>query len=392
MTSDAITGTAQFLIPTLRGLLFDMEPGKHPGLTVGMVFLVAALVARPSRAEANKLLLPLLVVASSVLGIAYGAQAAHWFAVRHLVPTAPLFVLALAWALDRLARRDRAIFVLALLALGIAYWPLSARFVYEKTLEVVDPFDPSADHRYLAAHSGPKDLVYFNVLARAGWYENLRGPTDPRWSYALRWDPIVEPLEKIIPRIWDDATAYRSLWFALYKGSFGPNGPLIGWLDANLYPAGGTWQEDMLYLAYVVPRGDWANAQPEARFANGISLDRARWTAQAQPDGTCAIELVWQTASPLNADLKVFVHGVDAAGQLVTQHDAVPGMGLHPANSWPPGTAVLDRHGLLLPAGRSGPTALHLRVGFYDSHTGERLRLLDGRDAIDVGTCTVGGP
>lgn len=390
VTGNPLVGTAQFLIPTLRGLVFDMVPERRPGLVVGIVLLGAALAARPTRSEARQLLLPLFTIALGVLSIAYGAQAARWFAVRHLVPTAPFLGLALAWALDRLAGwRGWAPLTAALLALGIAYWPLSARVVYEKNLEVVDPFDPGADHRYLAARSTPDDLVYFNVLARAGWYENLRSPADPPWTYAMRWDPIIEPMEQIIPRIWRDAASHRALWFVLYKGNYGPNAPLVGWLDANLYPAAGNWQEDMLYMAYIVPRGAWRCVRPEGRWANGIYLESACWTPEAPPGRACAVELTWRTASPINADLKVFVHALDAAGRLVAQHDGVPGMGLRPVNAWPLETPVLDRHGLLLSV---GPGELRLLVGFYDSHTGQRVHLEDGRDAIALGTCAIVKP
>jgi len=169
----------------------------------------------PAASEAKKLLLPLFVLSLSVVGIAY-SSGVYWFAVRHLVPASAFLCLALAWALDRLGSLWRPLLPIALVALAVAYWPTSTRFIYDKTLEVVDPFDPAEDYRYLAGKAGPGDLVYFNVLARAGWYENLRRPGDPRWSYAMRWDPIVEPMERIAARIQRDAQAHHRLWFVLY--------------------------------------------------------------------------------------------------------------------------------------------------------------------------------
>ena len=397
MGTNPILGTIEFLKPTIGGLAFVYGSGWHVAAVVGIVLVAGLLVGEWKRSEVTKLLLPLLAVGISAVLIAYSAQASRWFAVRHLVPASPFLALALAWAMDRLASRWWPLLPIVLLALGMAYWPASTRFVYEKTLEVVDPFDPTEDYRYLTGRAAPGDLIYFNVLARAGWYENLRQPQDPAWSYAMRWDPIIEPMERIAARIARDQ-AHRRLWFALYKGSFGPNAPLKEWLDSNLYPAGGEWRGDMLYLAYAKAADPGVRVLPAASppvkparddlFVNGIRLKSAEWTATARAGGVCTLSLVWEAERPVTASYKVFVHATDPTGRPIAQHDAIPSADNRPTNSWQPGVEVLDRHGLFLPM--SGlPSGTQLRVGFYDAKTGERLRLTDGRDAIELGTLTV---
>jgi len=266
----------------------------------------------------------------------------------------------------------------------VAYWPTCTRFVYEKTLEVTDPFDPTEDYRYLAGRAGPGDLVYFNVLARAGWYESLRRPLDAPWSYAMRWDPIIEPLERIAARIERDAQSHHRLWFVFHQGNYGPNADLVAWLDANLYPAGGEWQGEMLYLAYVAPGDGWEQTRRDDRFEEGIRLTGARWTAQPRAGDAAALELTWSVERPPARSYKVFVHVVDGAGQVVAQHDGVPGSGQRPTNSWVAGVEVPDRHGLLLPA--VDPGELSIRVGLYDPDTGRRLRLAGGADVVELGT------
>jgi hypothetical protein len=333
--------------------------------------------------------LPTLVLGLSALGTAYSARA-YWFAARHLVPACTFLGLALAWSLDRLVARWRPLLPAALLALVVAYWPAGAHFVYEKTLEVVDPFDPGADHRYLAQHAGPGDLVYFNVLARAGWYESLRGPGDPAWRYAMRWDPVIEPLERITARITRDAEDHPRLWFALYKGDHGPNAPLVEWLQAHLYPAGGEWQGDMLYLAYVIPEDEWAGGARSDCFEGGICLTDARWTPSPRAGGAGALTLTWCAERPVPGSYKVFVHATDGTGRVLAQHDGIPAAGTRPTNSWPAGVEVLDRHGLLLPVpGLTPASLLHIRVGLYDPDTGRRLPLVDGSDAIELCTWAV---
>jgi len=386
---DPILGTIQFLKPTIGGLAFVYGSGWHTAVILGLVLLIGLALGLRTSIQAKKLLLPLLAVGISVVGIAYGAQASYWFAARHLVPASVFLLLALAWALDRLAARGWPLLLIALVALGVTYWPASTGTVYAKMLEVVDPFDPSADYRFLVQRAGPDDLLYFNVLARAGWYENLRRPQDPAWSYAMRWDPIIEPIEQIAQRIERDTGTYERLWFVLYKGTFGPNEPLKDWLDANLYPAGGEWQEDVLFLSYAAPKGEWKSAVSEFRFANGIRLKNARWTESAKVGGTCALQMVWDTTQAVGGDYKVFVHAVDDAGQLVAQHDAPPGTGSRPTTTWQVGEEVPDRHGLFLPEAVPGSQQLHLRVGLYDSNTGERLPLTDGHEAIELGSFEV---
>lgn len=376
--ADPFWGTIAFLKPTLEGLAFTDGTGRRAVWAVALV-LAAGLFAGPlTRQELRKLLLPLLAVGFTVLGVAYSAQASRWFAVRHLVPAGLFLGLAMAWALDRLAARWRPLLPVALAALALVYWPTCTRFVYEKTLEVVDPFDPTEDHRYLAQHAGPDDLVYFNVLARAGWYENLRRPEDPAWSYTMRWDPIIEPMERIVARIEEDARTHERLWFVLHEGDSGSNAQLVAWLAANLYPAGGEWQGRMLYLACVAPREGSQSELRNDRFAGGIRLKRVEWTPRARAGGACALTLTWEGEQPVSAGYKVFVHAVDEGGQLVAQHDGIPGSGLRPTDSWQPGVEVQDRHGLLLPA--TEPGRLQIRVGLYDPQTGERLPLVDGDD------------
>ena len=384
-SGDPIVSTVRLLRPTLEGLAFVY--GTRPGAAVvlGALLGLGLLLGPWSRLAVRKLFLPLLVVGASVVGTAYSARS-YWFAVRHLVPAAAFLGLLLAWALARLAWRWRPLLLAALLALVVVYWPASTGVVYEKMLEVTGPFDPAEDHRYLAPRTGPHDLIYFNALARAGWYENLRRPQEAPWSYAMRWDPIVEPMERIVSRIQGDAQAHHRLWFALYKGDFGPNAPLVEWLDANLYPAGGEWQGEMLYLAYVYvgPGHSWRSTAHDERFEQGIRLTGARWTPQALGGDALALVLTWEAERQVDRSYKVFVHALDDAGQLVAQHDGIPGAGRRPTQSWPAGVEVTDRHGLLLPASGAIQSPLHIRVGLYDPETGQRLRLESGGDAVEV--------
>ncbi len=98
-----------------------------------------------------------------------------------------------------------------------------------------------------------------------------------------------------------------------------------------------------------------------ATIAESISLRQARL------DGD-TLRLLWRTDQPIERDLSVFVHLLDAQGQLVAQADGVPYNGLYPLPNWRPGQFITDDRPLDV-TGR--PVAIV--IGLYDPATGERL-------------------
>ncbi|HET7087856.1 MAG TPA: glycosyltransferase family 87 protein [Anaerolineae bacterium] len=139
----------------------------------------------------------------------------------------------------------------------------------------------------------------------------------------------------------------------------------------------------------------YANAKPEtglgvsADFENGITLAGARInnTTIGQDDPIC-VELVWTADDTPSTDYTVFVHLIDAAGNLVAQSDIQPGSGYTPTTTWTPDQPMLDRHGLIPPAGLA-PGIYRLTVGMYDLE-GERLHTVDGADSAVLGEIEVG--
>ena len=383
----AVLGPLDYLPPTLDGLAFTFGTSRLAAAALVLTLLVGLVAFRPTLAELRRLTMPALVVLLGVAGMLLGAARSNWFAIRHLAPVAPFLGLALAWAIERAARRRLALAGALCAALAFVYWPTASAFVYAKTLEVVDPFDPTADHRYLAERARPDDLVFFNVLSTAGWYEQLRAPTDPAWSHALRWDPIVEPLDRIVANQLEPAiAAHERLWFVLYKGDFGSNRPLVDRLEADprLFPAGGGWREDTWYRLFVVPREEPSSRRVEGLGAEfgPIRLLSARASDRVSPGGVVAVDLVWSSFTP-SGDDKVFVHLVDRQGRLVGQHDGFAASDRRPPSSWRPGEHVEDRHGVTLPPDAVGP--FEIRVGLYSASTGRREVRPDGGDYLSLG-------
>ncbi len=96
-----------------------------------------------------------------------------------------------------------------------------------------------------------------------------------------------------------------------------------------------------------------------------------------------SLTLYWRAEAPVEKSYVVFIHALDAGGELVGQFDAPPVGGLYPTDAWWPGQIIADAHSLVLPE-----TTQTLAIGLYDPTSLTRVpatgkngeRLLD--DAI----------
>jgi hypothetical protein len=367
---------------TWTALTFDFASGGWAAALVLALLVVPWLLRRPDCAALRPLLLPGLVLLSTVGGIV-AASGAYFFAPRLLTPAVPFLLLALARSLDGLARRGRWLLLGAACALVVAFWPTSASFVYEKGLEVSGDFDPHKYHAFLGQHAAGEDYVFFNSLALAGWYEMDRGPEDPAWGHALRWTPIVEPLAQVQPRVLRAAERYPRLWFVLYKGTFGPGEAFKAWLDGTLYPAGLDWRGgDSMFLSYLPPHTALQPGPGDVDFGGQIALERSRYSATVGPGGEVLVDLRWRALEAPLPDYRVVVQVWDETGQVLAQRDVQPANWDHPTGRWRPGEAVVDRHGLRLSA--RSETPLHLAVSWYDTESGAPL-LIEGEPFLELG-------
>jgi hypothetical protein len=92
----------------------------------------------------------------------------------------------------------------------------------------------------------------------------------------------------------------------------------------------------------------------------------------AHPGETVAVTLFWQVESTPTTDHTVFVHLLDASGQLVAQLDRPAGGSASPTSTWREGQAWRDSYPVLLPANLPGGVYT-LQVGMYDWPSLDRL-------------------
>lgn len=96
----------------------------------------------------------------------------------------------------------------------------------------------------------------------------------------------------------------------------------------------------------------------------------------SEPAASVTVTLYWQSDARPENDWVVFVHLLDADGQLVAQHDGSPREGEYPTWAWQPGERVSDTHTLFLPPDLAAGT-YHLQIGLYLPGAGTRAPISD---------------
>lgn len=101
-------------------------------------------------------------------------------------------------------------------------------------------------------------------------------------------------------------------------------------------------------------------------------------------DGALLITLHWRCIQAMDADYTVFVHLLDAGGEIVAQHDGQPRGSTYPTSVCDVNEVVLDEHLLPLPSDLT-QGEYRLRVGLYVAESGERLQVVGDGDSVQLG-------
>lgn len=110
---------------------------------------------------------------------------------------------------------------------------------------------------------------------------------------------------------------------------------------------------------------------PIALLDDGIRLQEDAIIAEKD---AVILTLTWSATQPIPDDYAIFVHLVDAQGNLIAQGDAPPRDGYWPTSHWQPEEAVASRHIIPLPADLPAGD-YKLLVGMYDPASGRRLAI-----------------
>jgi len=138
---------------------------------------------------------------------------------------------------------------------------------------------------------------------------------------------------------------------------------------------------DRLTLGYVaVPwQGKPDTARPvSASLGNQISLLGFEAPDRLSRGAELDVVLYWEALRPPEEDYVVFVHLLDANGQLVANHDGPPVAGRYPTTTWLPGDIVPDAVRIELDP--NSPVGTYwLQAGMYRWPSLERLPVWDSQ-------------
>lgn len=84
------------------------------------------------------------------------------------------------------------------------------------------------------------------------------------------------------------------------------------------------------------------------------------------------VTIVWRGVDEMPISYRVFIHLVNARGEILSQSDADPAGWTRPTTGWLPGEYIVDSH-LLGPIAVQEGEEYALRIGLYDPATGTRL-------------------
>ncbi len=157
---------------------------------------------------------------------------------------------------------------------------------------------------------------------------------------------------------------------------------LIGLIGLQLIVMNTRWQPYPSFMNEPpVRQADFS--EPKSEYTSNASFNQeialTGYTITRYHD-TLDLEIDWQALSQPLHDYTVFVHVLDANGQLIAQQDNMPIRDQLPTACWQPNEYVTDPYSLPIPRGAQQP--LSIELGLYQLDTGERLSLDDGTGAV----------
>ncbi len=381
-------GVGGWIVAARGGAPSSRRRGARRALAwlVAMTAVAAAVVLRTPDVH-PRYLVPLL--GAWQLGVAAGGRAlARRFGPAGWLPLAALVALAVPplWAHYRdPAARKTDYRRLATTVLSAAPAASSRLFLDGPSLGLTERYVPLAAERVHIVFDGLERRLPSDADLKV---ENLRSDKNTALRAA---DPV-----SFTARLDDLARRRPNLWLA--SDGAAEHGA-DDWLAEHAYPVASTALGDVTLDRWLVPpAGDptpigaalppdgfaGAEASPlqlQPLGAAGVASVRAgevwaiglQWLPldnRVSPSDTATTTSPppWPASAPAARPHRVSVRLVDATGAVAASADRAPAAGRRPTTSWRAGEAVLDRHGLLVPAA-TPPGRYRLAVVLYDAAT-----------------------
>jgi hypothetical protein len=206
--------------------------------------------------------------------------------------------------------------------------------------------------------------VYVHLNAPDGTTYASADELNPADIPTSRWPPALyvrNPLTLILPA--DLPPIRYTLTAGLYDSDSGARLPLTGCqgcpVEGDALPLAQVWVSSPM-----APDERDIPGRLDYRLGDQITLLGYELVAS----DPAMLTLYWRAEAPVESAYTVFIHALDADGEVVAQFDAPPLGGLYPTDAWLPGQIIADAHAVAIPESAQG-----LAVGLYDPASLARL-------------------
>lgn len=327
-------------------------------------------------ARASVLLLGSWLLVPVGLGLIFSAIHPFFFP-RFLLYSVPAMLVLAAAGLTHLPRPATVSLLLAILLSWAA--PLATHYTRWDT--------PDEDWRPVAAALAPYLRAGDGAIYVWGWIPGYLQvylpPNTPAPDYFLGF---FTP-ETLDPEMGAITASHDRVWLLDYQVDALDSRNLAGnWLSTRYGLAYTEWIGTAHLALWVAPS---VPTQPEIEvtFENGVRLRYAPLYPGVYPGDALAATLTWQApddATPPPG--RVFFHLIAPDGTLANNRDTDLLNGIRPLEALAPGEAVTEARAIVIPNVAAEHCGFYvLRIGVYDPVTGERWRLADGRDYVEIG-------
>lgn len=405
----AVVGLVEIVQRTAAALLtgFTLDAGWALWLSLLLLPVWLAGLMALLRRDAVSGSFWALFFAVPTLGVIALAIDRPFFKERFLIQAQPAFLLLLAagflsildFRTTQHATRNtqhllRLFGLLALILLIVANLAAIANYHTDPALAKAPPW--RLYHDFVRDQAKPGDVMLTNFPEASISYYSPEGL--PFYVVPAERGHTAAELADLTAQI---AGAYQRIWFLpMLQEGFDEHGDVLNWLDRHADRVDQIFFPAYNLNLYLSPAAIKQLMLPQpARFAHGISLrgyqildkrgksrlsdpgDAAAPTLTLKPEDDFTLSLYWQADALPDDSYTVFVHLIAADGFTRTSQDNLPVWGNYPTDQWQPGEQVVDRYPLTLPPG-TPPGDHRLRIGWYNTATGERVLLPNGADHL----------
>jgi 4-amino-4-deoxy-L-arabinose transferase-like glycosyltransferase len=352
------------------------------GLAVG---LLASRGEKPSGwRERHAVVFTLLYLAVPVF-LGYAVNLRYPFtspAIERLfLLSAPAFYLLIALGLSWIGDRFRVVWAAPLLVAALSVPPLvdfygTERYGEEDYRPVVAKVEALALPEDVVVAVHPWQIGYFRA-----YYEG-ETPTlylTPKEATDVTSELWAEDGARMAGDLDELLAEHRYLWFPAHQ-ALGRilESEVEKYLSQQYYPVLSEWFSESTRLVCYAASGQAHLTEETTNFGDRVSLLGYGVAPQSVEAawGTLFVDLSWRVDQQLDSGYRIALRLVDEKGQVWAAEDVEPLSGLRPFHEEPPGSELLDRHGLLVPAG-TPPGRYELQLGLYRLEDGRWLDVLD---------------